>query len=84
MSNPLPTIDHALAEARAEAAAQPPGVRIYCEPCNKYQPFTLERVQADELNPIPWADIICMVCHFVIGTVSAPEPGIYSIVRTGD
>jgi len=56
-------------------------IRLYCEQCKEFQPVEIEPVQGDNLNPMPWGDIICADCHFVIATLVADELGIYSIVK---
>lgn len=61
-------------------------VRIWCGCCGEHQPFEIERLAADDLNPGkgPWGDVVCIVCHFVMLTITAPEPGRYALVRVGD
>jgi len=56
-------------------------IKFYCEHCEKFQPVETEPVQRDDLNPVPWGDILCSVCHLVIATMTADEPGTYGIVR---
>ena len=56
-------------------------IKFYCEHCEKFQPVEIEPVQRDNLNPVPWGDILCSVCHLVIATMAADEPGTYGIVR---
>ena len=48
-------------------------LRFYCESCQEHQPVTIESIEQDTLNDIPWGDIVCKNCAFVIATVSADE-----------
>jgi len=60
-------------------------VRIFCEVCEEDTPLFIEPLQSDDLNGDKiWGDIVCSVCHFVIATISADEPGEYEIVRKVD
>ena len=56
-------------------------VKLYCEQCEGFQPVEIEPLRRDDLNPMPWGDIVCSVCHLVIATMTADEPGTYGIVR---
>jgi len=59
-------------------------VKFYCEYCETHQPVEIEPIRCDDLNPVPWGDIVCSVCHFVIATMTADESGIYDIVKQDD
>ena len=59
-------------------------IRFYCECCGQSQQVVIEPVQTDELNTMPWGDIVCAVCHFVIATISADEPGVYVFVKVAE
>lgn len=59
----------------------PDEVRVYCERCDEPRPIQEIDLQRDALNPKPWGDIVCPVCHFVIATLSADRPGRYRLVR---
>lgn len=50
-------------------------IRFYCNCCGDHQEVEIEPLTKDNLNPDPWGDIICKVCHFVIATVSADSVG---------
>jgi len=50
-------------------------IRFYCEVCGDHQEVDIEPLKKDDLNPDPWGDIVCAVCHFVIATVSADSEG---------
>ena len=50
-------------------------IKFYCESCMQHQPVEIEELKTDGLNDVPWGDIVCELCHFVIATISADKPG---------
>ena len=52
-------------------------IKMYCEQCNKRQPFIVEDAHKDVLNEFPWGDIYCKKCRFIIATYSADIEGSY-------
>ncbi|MEM7133442.1 MAG: hypothetical protein AAF702_44510 [Chloroflexota bacterium] len=50
-------------------------IYVYCDNCEKAQPAIFEPLTSDDLNPKPWGDIVCSVCHLVLATLSADQPG---------
>ena len=65
METPTP---QAASRARRRAALLP---RIYCDLCDKSQPYIFDFMPADELNDHDSEDIVCDVCHLVIATFHA-------------
>lgn len=64
--------------------AEQPAVHVFCEVCGKAQEIKPIHATMDKLNALPWADLICASCHFVIGTIVTAEPGLYKLMRVSD
>lgn len=56
-------------------------VLFYCEQCEQARPVLIEPLVTDDRGGLPWGDIVCSVCNFVIATISANQPGIYVFKR---
>jgi len=54
-------------------------LKIYCQACGEAQPFTIEPMRRDDLNSVPWGDILCAKCRFVISTLTSDKEGEVSI-----
>ena len=50
-------------------------VKFYCEMCDEHTPAHIEPAAIDDLNPMPWGDVVCERCKLVIATYSADKPG---------
>jgi len=59
-------------------------LKIYCELCEAHQSVEITPIEADDLNPGPWGEIVCQTCHLVIATMSAEEPGRLMFVAEAD
>ena len=40
-------------------------LKIYCQACGEAQPFTIEPMRRDDLNSVPWGDILCATCSMM-------------------
>lgn len=56
-------------------------LKFYCDVCNENREIKSISLETESLNPTPWGEIVCAVCHFVIATVGADEPGDYVVTR---
>ena len=59
-------------------------VYSYCEFCDQRVEVEIEPLKKDALNDVPWGDIVCATCHFVIATISADEPGVYQFIKVAE
>ena len=51
-------------------------ILFYCESCGSAQQVYIEPAQRGALNNMPWGDIVCKECSFIIATYSAEKEGI--------
>jgi len=51
-------------------------ILFYCESCGSAQQVYIEPAVFDELNGMPWGDIICKRCRSIIATYSADKEGV--------
>lgn len=56
-------------------------LKFYCEVCDENREIKPITVEIYGLSSTPWDEIVCDVCHHVIATVSADEPGEYEFVK---
>lgn len=59
-------------------------MKIYCELCEKAQPFTIDPIRKDKDFPKQglWGDIVCSECSLVIATLSDfKEEGVYEVKK---
>lgn len=60
-------------------------VLIYCENCNAHQPFSVDPMKKDPKNADSiWGDLVCLVCRFVIATLTVEEEGIYEFRKAAE
>jgi len=57
------------------------GVRIWCEVCDRHQPFTIDPAtrsiggQSDQQGGPYWGEIVCAHCHLVLSTYTSDHEG---------
>lgn len=50
-------------------------IKFYCEHCGIMQRIKKAYASTDDLNEVPWDDIVCNECHFVIATFESDKEG---------
>ena len=55
-------------------------IQFYCCECEEARSVVIEPLRKDELNDVPWGDIVCSECFLVIATLSADVEGDVEIV----
>lgn len=64
------------------------GVRLWCEVCDKHQPFTVDPAMrtvpntAEQGGPY-WGDLVCAVCHLVLTSYTSDHEGPHELRPVG-
>ena len=56
-------------KAKAHISNAP--THIYCQSCDTATEYFVEPLTTDALNDVPWGDIVCKKCDYVIATFSS-------------